>query len=149
MQIKPEDATKYLQYLSIGHYILGAFIALVGCFPLLHLVMGVALTTAGIASHDQGPPLLEFIGPMFIVIAGAIIASFWTLATLVFLNGRFLAQRKNHLFCIVVSFIEAIFFTPIGTVLGVLAIIVLIDEGTKASFDANAPPVAPPGEVSP
>lgn len=153
MKISPDDATKYLQYLSIGHYILGAFIALVGCFPLLHLVMGVALTTAGIASHashDPGAPLFEFIGPMFIVIAGAIIAAFWTLATLVFLNGRFLAQRKNHLFCIVVSFIEAIFFTPIGTVLGVLAIIVLIDDATKASFSANAPPVAaPPGEVSP
>jgi hypothetical protein len=150
MQLKPEDATKYLQYLSIGHYILGALIALFGCLPILHLIVGIGLTTAGFASQDSHAAPLEFIGPFFIVIAGAIIAMFWTVATLVILTGRFLSQRKNHLFCIVVGFVEAVFFTPIGTVLGVLTIIVLIDDATKATFQgaAEATPAQAP-DVSP
>lgn len=149
MQLKPEDATKYLQYLSIGHYILGALIALFGCFPILHLIVGIGITTAGFASQDAHDAPLEFIGPLFIVIALGIIGAFWTLATLVILNGRFLTQRKNHLFCLVVSFVEAVFFTPIGTVLGVLTIIVLIDDATKASFQgaATAAPAATPAQA--
>lgn len=149
MQLKPEDATQYLQYLSIGHYILGALIALFGCFPILHLVVGIGITTAGFASHNSNAAPLEFIGPFFIVIALGIIGAFWTLATLVILNGRFLAQRKNHLYSLVVSFVEALFFTPIGTVLGVLTIIVLIDDATKATFQGAVEPTpAPTPDVS-
>ena len=140
MKVKPEDATKYLQYLSIGHYLLAGLIALIGCFPLIHLVVGIGLTTAGIASQDAHTAPLGFIGPIFIVIAGSIIAMFWTLAGLVFATGRFLSQRKNHLFCLVVGFVEAMFFTPIGTVLGVLMIIVLIDDETKSTFDVGSRP---------
>ncbi len=140
MKLNPEDASKYLQYLSIGHYVLGGLVALFGCFPMIHLVVGIGITTAGLTSQSQlqAAPF-EFIGPFFIIIACALIGMFWTVAALVIATGRFLSQRKNHLFCLVVGFVECMIFAPIGTVLGVLTIIVLIDDATKASFGAGAP----------
>lgn len=145
MKLNPEDASKYLQYLSIGHYILGAFIALIGCFPIIHLVMGIAFTVASLSSQQPGTEVFGVVGPVFALFALGIIGLIWSVAGLVIATGRFLSQRKNHLFCLVVCFVEA-FFAPVGTVLGVLTIIVLIDDATKSTFDvasAPAPSLSP------
>ena len=139
MKLNPEDASKYLQYLSIGHYILGAFIALIGCFPIIHLVMGIAFTVASLSSPQPGAEVFGVVGPVFALFALGIIGLIWTVAGLVIATGRFLSQRKNHLFCLVVCFVEA-FFAPVGTVLGVLTIIILIDDATKSTFDVGSTP---------
>lgn len=139
MKLNPEDASKYLQYLSIGHYVLGGLVALFGCFPMIHLFVGIGLTTVGLTSQQSTDAPLGFVGPFFILVACALIGAFWTVAALVIATGRFLSQRKNHLFCLVVGFVECMIFAPIGTVLGVLTIIVLIDDATKASFMATSP----------
>ena len=56
--------------------------------------------------------------------------------TLIFLAGRFLAQRRHHTFCVTMAAVQCLFM-PFGTILGVFTIVVLNRPSVKQLF---APP---------
>jgi hypothetical protein len=122
-----------LGLLAIFHYIVGGIMALCGCFPFIHLGLGVAMLSG--AFHEPGkpaPPL--FLGWLLIGIASFAILLSWSLAFCVVLAGRKLAQRRNYTFCFVIAALEC-FFMPFGTVLGAFTIIVLQRASVKAMFE--------------
>jgi hypothetical protein len=135
-----ENMTKdeeHLRLLSIFHYVVAGLAALFALFPIFHLIIGLIFVFAPESLQQHGSPPPPFIGWFFVMISLAIITLGWIFAAMVFLTGRFLAKRKNHLACLVMAGIECIFM-PFGTVLGVFSIIVLTRDSVRELFMANA-----------
>lgn len=123
----------HLRLLSIFHYVVSGISGLFALFPILHLVMGLFFIFAPQTMRGQGPPPPEFFGWFFVIMASAFIMIGLTFAACVLAAGRFLAQRKHYLFCLVMAGVECVFM-PFGTVLGVFTIIVLARDPVKRLF---------------
>ncbi|UCF69559.1 MAG: hypothetical protein JSV80_08745 [Acidobacteriota bacterium] len=124
----------YLSLLSVFHYVVGGLAGLFACIPLLHLTIGLSMAT-GLIPVDE--PAARIVGMFLVLIPCAIITLGWVLAICLIAAGRFLAQRKNYTFCLVMAGIACAFF-PFGTVLGVFTIVVLVRESVRAAFEAPA-----------
>ena len=131
----------HLRLLSIFHYVVGGMAALFACFPIIHLIVGIALIASQESSgRGGGPP--PFIGWLFAVVAGVFILGGWALAVCLICAGRFLAKRRHYLFCFVIACVSCLFM-PFGTVLGVFTIIVLMRPSVKELFEASAEAASP------
>ncbi|HBO44347.1 MAG TPA: hypothetical protein DD670_10530 [Planctomycetaceae bacterium] len=123
---------RYLDLLAVFHYVLGGVLACFACFPFLHIAVGIAIVSGAFDQGSRNPPP-EVFGWVFIVVGSIFVLAGWTLATLVVLAGRRLKRRKAYTFCVVVAGLECMFM-PIGTTLGVLTIILLMKDSTRALF---------------
>jgi hypothetical protein len=141
MNLTATEEASYLRLLAIAHYVLGGIVALFGCFPLIHLTVGIGLLSGSApfptSGHGMPEAMGTMMGSMFVIVAGTMIAMFWTLAGLMFGVGRSLLARKHHTFCLVVSFVETL-FAPIGTVLGILTIVLLMRDSVRKDFAGDA-----------
>lgn len=134
------DDIRHLELLGTFHYVVGAILALFGLFPILHLIMGIAVLTGSFDnSNGNSPP--DLFGLIFVFAALMMMGCMWALAAAVFLAGNRLKNHTNYTYCLVVAAIECM-FTPFGTVLGVLTIIVLVRPSVKALFGLPAAPSA-------
>ncbi|HTU24703.1 MAG TPA: hypothetical protein VMF30_04870 [Pirellulales bacterium] len=129
---------EHLRLLAISHRIVGGLLGLAACLPLIHLALGIALVTGRINAAHRPDSVIG--GILFIVFGILAIAIGWTLAVLVLLTGRWLSERRRYNFCLVVAAVECMFM-PIGTVLGVLTLVVLLRPSVKALFDPGRPTV--------
>jgi len=121
---------KYLDLLAIFHYVVGGLTAMVACFPLIHVAVGVAM----ILGELDGPhPAPAGIGWIFIIFPGMLILCGWAMAIAIIVAGTKLKSRTSHTYCVVVGAIECMFM-PFGTVLGVLTIILLMKDSVKQMF---------------
>lgn len=121
----------YLRLLSIFHYVLGAMNAFAGCFPVIHITLGIAML-AGAFDNDPNPPPRE-LGFFFAGIGGAISLFCWMIAAAKFFAGRSLARHTNYRYCYVVAALECLQM-PTGTALGVCTILVLSKPSVQALF---------------
>jgi hypothetical protein len=137
--IMSEDDVRYLDLLSVFHYVVAGVAGLIACIPIVHLVIGILLVVGTIPDPQPAAPI---VGWIFIVIPGVMILLGWTFAICMAMAGRFLARREHYTFCLVMSGVECI-FVPFGTVLGILTLIVLTKPEVKLRFAAN-PSVAGP-----
>jgi hypothetical protein len=80
------------------------------------------------------------VGWFFVGIGAAMMIVAWTFSVCMMLAGRNLARRKNYWFCFIVACV-ACTFSPYGTVLGILTIVVLVRPSVKTQFGL-APPQA-------
>ena len=126
-----EQDQQYLQLLTIFHYVVSGIAALLGCFPILHLGLGVSMLftslfrgTAGIIEPTE-IVFFSLFGLLFTLIPLLIILFFWGLAVATAVSGHFIHTRQRRIFSIVVAAINCVMF-PFGTVLGVLTIIMLV-----------------------
>jgi hypothetical protein len=126
-----ESDAQYLRLLSVFHFVVGGICALCGCFPIIHLSLGIAIV-AGAFDDGRNPPP-AFMGWIFVIGAGAFIACAWVFAGCLVLAGYWLAKRRHYWFCFVISCL-ACAFQPFGTVLGVFTIIVLLRPSVKELF---------------
>jgi predicted membrane channel-forming protein YqfA (hemolysin III family) len=137
MNAAPPNATdaQHLRLLSIFHYVLGGLTALLACFPLIHVGLGLAMLFSPEFFHakpgEQAPP--QAIGWFFTCIGGFMFLVGQAMAVCTVLAGRFIARRKRYWFIFVMAGIECAFF-PFGTVLGVFTIITLSRETVKGLF---------------
>jgi hypothetical protein len=127
---------EYLKLLSVFHYVVGGLAALFACFPIVHLIMGIVFIVSSTRPDANGDAPPALIGWIFVGVAGIIILIGWSIAVCIIIAGRFLAERKRYMFCLVMAGIECLFM-PFGTVLGVFTIIVLTRESVKAMFTAK------------
>lgn len=121
-----------LNLLTIFHYVLAASYALFGCFPFIHLTVGIAMLRGGLDQPGK-PGLPAFVPYAFIAIAAALILSFWAYAASLFYAGRCLRARKRLTFCTVMAAVSCV-FVPFGTALGVFSLIVLQRPQVRAQF---------------
>jgi len=124
---------RYLNLLSIFHYIVGGLEALFACVPLIHFGVGVVMIFAPVFARDAEALPATFVGVIIAVIAGVVILAGWALAACTIYSGRCLAQKRRHTFCLVIAGVECIFM-PWGTVLGVLTLVVLTRPSVKDMF---------------
>jgi hypothetical protein len=126
--LTPEDE-EHLRLLRIAYLAVGALTALCGLFPMIHVGVGVGLAS-GVFDAD---PEARLVGVLFMVIGLLVIVFFWTLAVAMFMAAGRLRSCRGYTLCLVVAAVSCA-FAPIGTVLGVLTIIVLMRPSVKAAF---------------
>jgi len=131
----------HLRLLSIFHYVVAGLAALVSLFPVLYLVLGLAMVFAPGTLDGRGEPPPAVLGWIFVLFSLLFIFLGWVFAAFVFMAGRFLSRRTHYLFCLVMAGVECV-FTPFGTALGIFTIIVLMREEVKAMFPASRPKAA-------
>ena len=135
-----DDDIRHLDLLATFHYVVAAILGFFGLFPIIHLIIGIAIVTGSFdGGPNKGPP--DWFGIAFIAMALMMIISMWAMAIAVWMAGRCLKTRTAHTYCLVVAAIECTFI-PFGTVLGVLAILVLTRPSVKALFGVQTPPPA-------
>ena len=123
---------EYLNLISIFHYVVAGITAVFSLFPVLHLVIGIAIASGAFSGVD-GDEVPPFIGWLFIVIAVIMIVIGLGVAGLMAFAGRAIRQRRNHTFCVVVAAVACLMF-PFGTVLGIFTIIILSRDSVKRLF---------------
>jgi len=135
-----EDDIRHLDLLSTFHYVAAGFLALFGCFPIIHLLMGIAILTGGMQDQQgHGPP--PFFGIFFVGMAAVMILMMWALAIAVCIAGSRLRKHTSYNYCLVIAALECV-FVPVGTVLGVLTIIVLMQPTVKTLFGVQPTAIA-------
>jgi len=122
-----------LDLLRIFHYVLAGMSALISLFPILHLLMGLAIVS-GLIPIEEGENSPVFIGWILIGISVFMIGFGMTYAGIIALSGRYIGQRKHYTFCRVAAGFACLMM-PFGTALGVFTIIVLMRESVKELFD--------------
>jgi len=127
---------EHLKLLSIFHYVNAGIWALFGCFPILHLAMGIAMVLGAFSGGKN--PMPAALGWFFIAFASIIISAGWTLAVCNFIAANKIKRHINYLFCLIVAGINCAFF-PTGTVLGVFTFLVLLREPVKQIFKGVTP----------
>lgn len=127
-----QDAQQ-LELLKVFHFVLAAMQGLAGCIPLLQIALGLAVLDSMPLRHDRNAPSEAF-GWLFLGVAVFLMALIWAMAALTYVAGRRLAERRSHMFCMVVAAVLCVVFMPLGTLLGVFTIIVLQRPSVKALF---------------
>jgi len=131
------DDQEHLKLLSIFHYVVGGVGALFSCFPIIHLIIGIAMLAGGLEGKGgQAPP--RIFAWLFILFPACFMLIGWTLSTCILLAGRKLQLRQSYQYCFVVACIECL-FVPFGTVLGVFTILVLNRKSVKDLFASKQP----------
>lgn len=131
--VLPNQDAEHLRILSILHYVAAGIGALFACFPLIHVAVGAMLVTGGI-DHAGGPPAL--FGLFFVGFGMLFVVLGWAMAVCTFLSGRYLAQRRNRMFSLVIAGLLCT-FVPVGTVLGVFTLVVLSRESVRRLYTAR------------
>ncbi|WP_345302884.1 hypothetical protein [Lysobacter hankyongensis] len=121
---------EHLRLLSIFHYIVAGITALFSLFPVIHLVIGIAMVSGKMEASD---PNAAIAGWFFIGFAALFIGLGLTFAGFIAYAGRCLRQRRRHTLCLVVAALECMMM-PFGTVLGVFTLISLTKPPVKALF---------------
>ncbi len=130
---------EHLRLLAICYYVFGGFVALMSCFGLLYVFIGLIMTgvAATAHSHDAVPPAV--LGVIFALIGAAATVLGVSVGLLLVFAGRSLAQRKRYVFCIVMGAIICLSI-PFGTLLGIFTFIVLCRPSVKALFGRQIAP---------
>ncbi|MBK8432433.1 MAG: hypothetical protein IPL28_14565 [Chloroflexi bacterium] len=114
-----------LQLITTFHYIVAGLGALMGCFPILHLTIGLSFLFGDPIPESPDEPFpMRLFGLMFTLIPLLIMLSFWGYSILTAMSGYYIQQRQRRTFSIVMAAINCAFF-PFGTVLGVFTILLL------------------------
>ncbi len=124
---------EHLRLLSIFYYIMGGITCFYGLFPILHLIMGIAMIKLAPTTESVSESSPEIVGWFMVSIASVLIILGLTLGILQLLTATFLKKKKKRVFCFVVSIISC-FMIPFGTILGIFSINVLKRESVKKIF---------------
>jgi hypothetical protein len=129
----------HLKLLATFHRVVAILIALFGCFPLIHLTIGVALLAGGLPSNRRDLVPAAVVGGLFVGIAVFIMVLLWTFSVLVFRAARKLESRRGYTYCLVIAGLLCMFM-PFGTALGVFTLVVLVRPSVKEMFAAQDEP---------
>lgn len=126
---------EHLKILSVLFWVFGGLNLLCGSFPFLHVFLGIMMVTGRIPTGPGQPPPPE-LGWLFIGVGLTIILIAWTIGLLLVMTGFNIRKRKARTFCQVMACLACLSF-PIGTALGVFALIVLSRPSVRQQFEGN------------
>lgn len=118
------DLIATLHYVYAGFKFLGALAA------LIYLLIGMGFIFGGV---HTGETELFFVGGLFAVLAIIVFVIILISTALSAFAGYFIQKRKYRIFCIVVAALQCFNF-PLGTALGVFAIIEMEKPEIKETF---------------
>lgn len=123
----------YLDILPLLHYLVAGVTFLIGCFPLIHVAVGLGIVLATPAGPNP-PPV--WLGWLFAGIGAGVVLFFWCLSVLWIVAGRCIAARRRWTLCVVAA-TAGLLVMPFGTALGIFSLIVLTREPVKRAFGAS------------
>jgi hypothetical protein len=130
----------HLTLVSVSYYVAAALLLVWTVFPLLHLGFGTWLAlhpeTFGVEVARQ----TRILGGIFMAFASAWLVFALVMAATLFLVGRSLARRRRYVFCLVAAGVLAALCVPLGTILGILTIVVLLRPSVKEAFGRGVGP---------
>lgn len=123
------DAIKYLKIVSVSHYVYGAIIIPSYMYYYLKIIMSPLVSSTCSIFLNL---------PLWVLICFLIISFIFQLSILicVLVSGRYLAERKNYLFSVIIACLECL-ITEYGIVLGVITLVVLSQESVKNLYNLN------------
>ncbi len=129
-----DQDNEQIRLLAIFHYILAGMIGLLSLFPIIHIVLGTLIVSGALNTQQgsQAPPAA--LGWIFIAIPAAMMLCGFCTAIAVLIAALSLSCKRRYTFCLVVAAVECLFM-PLGTILGVLTILVLVRESVKRKFE--------------
>jgi hypothetical protein len=128
---------EHLRMLSICWYVFAGLTAFLGCFPIIHVGMGLMFVLA--PPPTSSPPAPAAIGWIFVIVGSVIILFAETIAVLGFLAAYSLPKRQRLWVCYVAAALACLQL-PFGTILGVFTFIVLSRPQVQVSF--QGPPIS-------
>jgi hypothetical protein len=127
-----EQDRDHLRLLSIFHFVVAGATALFSSLFLIHFFVGMGALLRPDAFGPKPPP--PIFGLVFAVMGGGVVLAGWALAAGLAFAGLYLRRQVHYMFCLVVAALATVCCQPLGTVLGVLTIIVLMRPSVKAAF---------------
>lgn len=140
MSLETDRLEKQLKTIGILYFVFAGFSFLVLLFLPIHYMMFRKFSTMEFPVPEGQPDPREMMAPMmdmmiYLYTAMGVLGVIFVVAT--FFTGLFMLQKKNRTFCIVGAAISCI-SAPLGTALGIWALLTLLDKKTILLF---APPV--------
>ena len=124
-----------LNSLAIAHYVVGGFMILISCLPLIHVIMGSMFIWGWCGNlPETSDPIPPFFGWIFFIVGIVAFVLAQVTSILVILSGRCLMKRKRYIFSFIMACL-ACFFVPLGTLLGIFTIIVLSRDSVKQLYE--------------
>ena len=141
---------EHLKLLVIFQRVLAMLAALFSLFPIIPLIVGLSIVNGDFIYEDRmkdAPFPVAAVGWFFIAFSACFILAGLSVAACIALSARYLSQRRNRLFSLVMGGVMCMFF-PFGTALGVSTIVVLMRDSVKQLFEGEAPGAAqsPPAD---
>lgn len=102
------------------------------------MTLGLLILSGQWPPAGGAQPVPAPVGWLFALLPGLLVMAGWTFAGAIFLAGRAIARRRRWMFCVVVDAVAAAACMPLGTVLGVLAVMVLLRPQVKRAFEVAA-----------
>lgn len=130
-----DDDLEQLRLLSVFHYVIAGLIGLLSLFPALQLVLGLLMASGRLEPQDEGSRIAGWLlssCASFLLIVGL------GLAAAIALAGQSIARRRRYTYCLVVAGLLCL-LVPLGTLLGVFALVVLVRPSVRARFDPPPP----------
>jgi hypothetical protein len=122
-----------LNLLVLLHYAAAGVTALIACFPLIHVTMGVLLLLLpGFAGGKDGPP--REIGFIFIAIGLAFVSAGWAIAGAHFLVARSLKARRRYVVCVVLTAMTCFACLFSSGIVSIATLVILMRPGVKERF---------------
>jgi hypothetical protein len=133
---RPADAhDSTLDMLGVLYYVYAAIVALTALTMGVFALLPALLMASALPSGPGGPPPW-LIGGVFAVAFGAVAVILVGKAVVMVFAGRALRARRHHVLC-VVGACTSLMNMPIGTALGVYALITLMKPEVKARFEPS------------
>lgn len=134
-----EQKQNYLDILAISYYVVGALAGLLACLALLYVGLGGVMAFNPHAFGPDEPP--QFVGCLVLSMGLFGLALGWAFAIAMIWAGRCLAARRRYEIVVVMAVVGCV-FTPLGTILGILTLILLVQPEVKALFAGKGAAVA-------
>lgn len=131
-----QDDAAQLRLLSVLHYVLAGFTALFSLFPVIYLVLGIAVLSGAMpvnSSTASSPGEVQLLGWVFTGLGTVFFAVMLALAALIAYAGRCLARAQRHTLCLVAAGLCCMFM-PLGTILGVFTLVTLTRASVRERF---------------
>jgi hypothetical protein len=139
-----------LKLLSIFYYIWGGLACLGAVIGAISLIVAGGAMSSLPPSSSEDAQSQAVMGPVFIVLGIVVLIAGLIYGILAIMaGGKFKKHQGGYVFCLVVSIITCITSFPIGTALGIYAIVILMRPTVKALFRGEALPGTAPAAAIP
>lgn len=128
--------SEHLKILALLHYAAGGVAAVIGCFPLIHVAIGAMVAFMPESMRGTGQNALpREAGFFFMGIGLAFVLAGWSLAAAHFFTARFLKQKRNYWFCVVVSGFTCLICMFTSGIVGIASLVTLFRPGVRELFE--------------
>ena len=130
--------SKHIPLLSVLHYVYGSFICLVGLAVFFLMNAGAFLVDEAIAHEGTDAPP-DWLGAYISSFGLGLFILLCIWGVLIILSGLWMKRRRNRTGSMVIAALCLLSF-PLGTAIGVFALVVLSDESVKKEYAATRLP---------